>query len=73
MTTEGGAPLVKLADVLAEDEVGVKVDVSEFGDQVRLTVDSTATTGKHAYLTADDADALADLLQRKAQEIRSAP
>jgi selenocysteine lyase/cysteine desulfurase len=71
MTTEGGGSLSKLADILAEDEVGVQAVLAEIGDLVKLVVDSTCTTcSKHAYLTPDDADALADLLKMRAREAR---
>lgn len=71
MRDEFGGDLAKSADILAEDEVGVKAEVSWMGDQVMLTVDSTCTTcSKHAYLTPDDADALADLLKMRAREAR---
>lgn len=68
---EWGGELAKTADILAEDEVGVTVRTAEIGDLAKLTVDSTSVTGsKHAYLDADDCDALADLLRAKARELR---
>ena len=69
MTTEAGSRLDKLADILTEDRTGVQAVLSEIGD-VKLTVDSTATTGKSVYLDPDDADALADLLRMRAREAR---
>ncbi len=70
MTTEGGGRLDKLADLLAEDAVGVKVELAETGDLVKLTVDSTATAGKHVYLDPVSADELADLLKMRARQAR---
>lgn len=71
MRDEWGRDLAKVADILAEDEVGVALRTAEIGDLARLTVDSTAVTGsRHAYLDADDCDALADLLRAKANELR---
>lgn len=71
MRDEFGGDLAKSADIVAEDEVGVQAELAWSGDQVKLTVDSTCTTcSKHAYLTPDDADALADLLKMRAREAR---
>jgi hypothetical protein len=70
MTTEGGAALSTLADLLGEDEVGVQLTTAEVGDAARLAVDSTSTNAKHVYLDADDCDRLADLLRAKARELR---
>jgi hypothetical protein len=68
---EWGGDLSKVADLLGEDEVGVKVDLAEIGDLVRLTVDSTTVTGsKHVYLDPVSADELADLLKMRAREAR---
>jgi hypothetical protein len=67
---EYGGDLSKVADLLGEDKVGVKVDLAEIGDQVRLTVDSTSTRGKHVYLDPVSADELADLLRMRAREAR---
>lgn len=72
MRDEWGAALSKTADILAEDEVGVALRTAEVGDLARLTVDSTCTNGRNAYLDADDCDALADLLRAKARELRGA-
>jgi hypothetical protein len=68
---EYGADLSEVADLLGEDEVGVKVRVAEIGDLVKLTVDSTTVTGsKHVYLDPVSADELADLLKMRAREAR---
>jgi hypothetical protein len=71
MRDEWGGDLAKVADILTGDEVGVALRTAEIGDLAKLTVDSTAvTTSKHAYLDADECDALADLLRAKARELR---
>jgi hypothetical protein len=71
MRDEWGGDLSRSADVLADDEVGVAVRTAGIGDLAKLTVDSTSVTGsRHAYLTADDCDHLADLLRAKARELR---
>lgn len=70
MTTEGGSRLDKMADFLDADEVGVQAILSNTG-HVKLTVDSTAWPSKSAYLDADDADALGDLLKARASELRA--
>lgn len=69
---EWGGDLAKYADILDVDETGIQVTFAERGDLVKLTVDSTTVTGsKRAYLTADDADALGDLLKARAAELRA--
>lgn len=71
MRDEWGGDLAKVADLLGEDEVGVKVELAEIGDLVRLTVDSTSVTGsKHVYLDPVSVDELADLLKMRAREAR---
>jgi hypothetical protein len=73
METELGAgrgSLLKLADLLGEDETGVKVEY-EYDGSVRLKVDSTAYPSKSVWLTPDDADALADLIKAKAAQARA--
>jgi hypothetical protein len=71
MRDEWGGDLSKVADLLGEDEVGVKVELAEIGDLVKLTVDSTTVTGsKHVYLDPISADELGDLLKMRAREAR---
>jgi hypothetical protein len=70
MRDEFGGDLSRLADILAADETGIALRTSEMGDMAKLTVDSTCTNGRSAYLDADDCDALADLLRAKARELR---
>lgn len=70
MTTEAGGRLDKLADFLDADETGVRAVLSD-GGHVKLTVGSTEYPNKSAYLDADDADALGDLLKARAAELRA--
>lgn len=69
MKTEGGQSLSELADLLGEDQVGVKAETHPDGT-VKLTVDSTAYPNKSVWLDPDDADALGDLLKMRAREAR---
>jgi hypothetical protein len=69
MTIESGAPLSELADFIGLDDVGVQVTADFFGC-VKIKVDSTAYPSKVIRLEPDDADALADLIKRKAAEAR---
>jgi hypothetical protein len=68
MTTEGGSRLDKLADFLGLDDTGVQV--SDDGDGVRLTTDSTATRGSSAWLNPEDALGVAWLLIEHAVKVR---
>jgi hypothetical protein len=63
MTTEGGAPLARLADFLGLDDVGLKIDADESWQVVSLTVDSTSTRAEKVRLDPADIDAVCALLQ----------
>ncbi len=73
METELGAgpgSLLKLADILGEDETGIKVEL-EYDGSIRVKVDSTAYPSTSIWLEPDDADALGDLIKAKAAEGRA--
>jgi hypothetical protein len=69
MTNESGSPLSELADFLGLDDVGIQATTDAYGC-VNIKVDSTAYPNKVIRLEPDDADALADLIKRKAAEAR---
>jgi hypothetical protein len=69
MTTEGGAPLSKLADFLGVDDTGIKT--TQDGEHVRVVVDSTRLPNESIWLDLDDADAFADLIKQRVREARA--
>jgi len=71
MTTDSGARLDTLADVLDEDGRGAKVTFSELQDSVKLIAGSTEYPSTNLYFDADTADALGDLLKARAAELRA--
>lgn len=71
MTTEGGARLDRLADLLDVDGRGVRVAFSERGDLVKLTAASTEWPAVSLYFDADDSEALGVLLIQRAAELRA--
>lgn len=70
MTTEGGSPLILLADFLGQDDTGVKVTTDGCGD-VKIEVDSTAYPSKSILVDPDTADELAQLIHLRAAEART--
>jgi hypothetical protein len=71
MKTEGGTPLIRDADFLGMDDVGIQVTQDGEGDgAVRIVVDSTAYPNEHVYLTPDDAEECGWLVIERANESR---
>lgn len=71
MTTEGGEPMLRLADFIGLDDVGIRVTQADADGHVKIVVNSTAWPNESIWLDPDDADQVADLIKVRAAEARA--